>query len=57
MAIVGVLLESFLQECRLFLDPTRELTYGHSITDACLGWETTEQTLQSLRDAAIARRG
>jgi 3-deoxy-7-phosphoheptulonate synthase len=56
-AVVGVMLESFLQEGRQDLDPTRELTYGQSITDACMGWETTEQTLQSLRDAAIARRG
>ena len=56
-AIVGVMLESFLQEGRQDLDPTRELVYGQSITDACMSWETTEQTLQGLRHAAIARRG
>ena len=50
-AIVGVMLESFLQEGRQDLDPTRELTYGQSITDACLGWETTEAVLEKLRGA------
>jgi 3-deoxy-7-phosphoheptulonate synthase len=43
-------------EGRQELDPTRELTYGQSITDACMGWETTEAVLESLRDAALARR-
>jgi 3-deoxy-7-phosphoheptulonate synthase len=56
-SIVGVMLESFLEEGRQDLDPTRELTYGQSITDACLGWNTTEEVLQGLYDAAIARRG
>ncbi len=56
-AIVGVMLESFLVEGRQDLDPTRELTYGQSITDACMGWDTTEAVLENLRDAAVARRG
>ena len=56
-AIVGVMLESFLQEGRQDLDPTRELTYGQSITDACLGWETSETVLSTLRDAVLTRRG
>ncbi len=43
-AIVGVMLESFLEAGRQDLDPTRELTYGQSVTDACMGWETTEQS-------------
>ena len=51
------MLESFLRERRQDLDPTRELVYGQSITDACMSWDTTEQTLQQLRDAAVARRG
>jgi 3-deoxy-7-phosphoheptulonate synthase len=55
-AIVGVMLESFLVEGRQDLDPTRELTYGQSITDACMGWETTEEVLEGLRHAALARR-
>jgi 3-deoxy-7-phosphoheptulonate synthase len=55
-AIVGVMLESFLVEGRQELDPTRPLTYGQSVTDACLSWETTETVLEGLRDAAIKRR-
>jgi 3-deoxy-7-phosphoheptulonate synthase len=55
-AVVGVMLESFLVEGRQDLDPTRELTYGQSVTDACMGWETTEAVLERLRDAALARR-
>ena len=55
-AIVGVMLESFLVEGRQDLDPTKPLTYGQSITDACLSWETTETVLEGLRDAAIKRR-
>ncbi|WP_246486183.1 3-deoxy-7-phosphoheptulonate synthase [Kribbella qitaiheensis] len=55
-AIVGVMLESFLVEGRQELDPTRELTYGQSITDACMGWDTTEAVLTQLRDAALTRR-
>ncbi|HWD78537.1 MAG TPA: 3-deoxy-7-phosphoheptulonate synthase, partial [Kribbella sp.] len=56
-AIVGVMLESFLQEGRQDLDPTRELTYGQSITDACLSWPTTVSTLENLHNAATTRRG
>lgn len=51
------MLGSFLREGRQDLDPTRELTHGQSITDACLGWETTEKVLENLWDAAVARRG
>ena len=56
-AIVGVMLESFLVEGRQDLDPTHELTYGQSITDACMGWDTTETVLEGLCDAVLARRG
>jgi 3-deoxy-7-phosphoheptulonate synthase len=51
-----VMLESFLVEGRQNLEPGHELTYGQSITDACLGWDTTEQVLEGLRDAVLARR-
>ena len=54
--IVGVMLESFLVAGRQDLDPTRELVYGQSITDACLGWEQTEGVLTELADAVRARR-
>ena len=42
-SILGVMLESHLLEGRQPL--TAELTYGQSITDACIGWEQTEEIL------------
>lgn len=54
--IVGMMLESFLVPGRQDLDPTRELVYGQSITDACLGWDDTEAALAELAAAVRARR-
>ncbi|MEU6202446.1 3-deoxy-7-phosphoheptulonate synthase [Micromonospora musae] len=54
--IVGIMLESFLQPGRQDLDPTRELEYGKSITDACIGWDTTADVLDQLATAVRARR-
>ncbi|TDB70732.1 3-deoxy-7-phosphoheptulonate synthase, partial [Micromonospora sp. KC723] len=54
--IVGIMLESFLLEGRQDLDPTRELTYGRSITDACMGWDTTADVLGHLAQAVRVRR-
>ncbi|MEV6376399.1 3-deoxy-7-phosphoheptulonate synthase [Micromonospora musae] len=54
--IVGIMLESFLQPGRQDLDPTRELEYGKSITDACIGWDTTADVLNQLASAVRARR-
>ncbi len=54
--IVGVMLESFLVAgCQAF-DGSRELVYGQSITDGCIGWDTTVEVLDGLADAARARR-
>jgi 3-deoxy-7-phosphoheptulonate synthase len=53
-AIVGVMLESFLMAGRQ--DLSSDLTYGQSITDACMDWETTATVLDELADAARARR-
>ncbi|HUG55705.1 MAG TPA: 3-deoxy-7-phosphoheptulonate synthase [Candidatus Limnocylindrales bacterium] len=54
--IVGVMIESFLVEGRQELrDPSR-LEYGKSVTDACVGWETTVEMLRSLAAAVSARR-
>ena len=49
--IVGLMLESFLAPGRQDLDPTRPLAYGQSITDACMGWDTTVQVLEGLASA------
>jgi 3-deoxy-7-phosphoheptulonate synthase len=56
-AIVGVMLESFLVEGRQDLKPGEELTYGQSVTDACLDWEDTVAALDRLASAVEARRG
>ncbi|MDV6320297.1 3-deoxy-7-phosphoheptulonate synthase [Chromohalobacter sp. HP20-39] len=42
--LVGVMLESHLQEGKQSLQPGA-MRYGVSVTDACLGWETTEHLL------------
>jgi 3-deoxy-7-phosphoheptulonate synthase len=53
--IVGVMLESFLVEGRQDLGAGRELTYGQSITDACLNWTATESILDQLASAVHRR--
>ncbi|MGY0236025.1 3-deoxy-7-phosphoheptulonate synthase [Longispora urticae] len=55
--IVGLMVESFLVAGRQDLLPGRPLTYGQSVTDACLGWESTVATLDRLALAARRRRG
>ncbi|PSJ45470.1 3-deoxy-7-phosphoheptulonate synthase [Zobellella taiwanensis] len=55
-AIMGVMVESHLVAGRQDLQEGCELTYGQSITDACIGWEDTEALLAQLADAVTARR-
>jgi 3-deoxy-7-phosphoheptulonate synthase len=52
-AIVGVMLESFLEAGRQ--DLGGKLTYGQSITDKCMSWETTVDVLRGLDQAAAKR--
>jgi len=54
--IVGVMVESNLVAGRQAVVPGRELCYGQSITDGCIGWEETEQVLEHLAQAVRARR-
>jgi 3-deoxy-7-phosphoheptulonate synthase len=54
-AIVGTMLESFLVAGRQDLG-SGELTYGQSITDACMDWDTTLGVLDQLAAAVRARR-
>jgi 3-deoxy-7-phosphoheptulonate synthase len=54
--ISGVMLESFIEPGRQEIMPGHKLVYGKSVTDACLGWETTEEVLGELAAAARARR-
>jgi 3-deoxy-7-phosphoheptulonate synthase len=60
--IVGVMLESFLVPGRQELTHSarsahpQALTYGQSITDACLGWDVTAEVLTDLAEAVRKRR-
>jgi len=54
--IIGVMLESHLNEGRQEYTPGCELEYGKSITDACLGWKDTVEVLENLALAVKARR-
>ena len=49
--IMGVMVESHLVEGR----QDKPETYGQSITDACIGWDTTEELLALLADANRSR--
>jgi len=37
--------------------PQQSLTYGQSITDACIGWDDSVAVLETLAEAVRARRG
>jgi 3-deoxy-7-phosphoheptulonate synthase len=50
------MLESFLVDGRQELDWSKEMTYGQSVTDACMGWEMLLPVLEELADAVRARR-
>jgi len=54
--VFGVMLESHLVEGRQAPGPRSQLTYGQSITDACLGWNATEEILTALAGAVRAGR-
>jgi len=53
--INGVMIESHLVEGNQGI--TDNLTYGQSITDACIGWEDTLKCLEALSAAVQTRRG
>lgn len=57
-SLAGLMVESFLVEGRQDLDPAapHSLTYGQSITDACISWEQTHALLGELASAVAARR-
>ena len=54
--IIGVMVESHLQEGRQNLVSGRPLVYGQSITDACLGWKDSVTLLESLAERVRQRR-
>ncbi|KAL8828248.1 MAG: hypothetical protein Q9191_002697 [Dirinaria sp. TL-2023a] len=56
--IVGVMIESNINEGNQKVPPEgpEHLEKGVSITDACIGWDTTVEVLEQLADAVRARR-
>jgi 3-deoxy-7-phosphoheptulonate synthase len=54
--IVGVMVESHLVGGRQDLVPGKALTYGQSITDGCLDWETSVACLEGLAAGVRERR-
>lgn len=54
--IVGVMVESHLVAGRQDLVDGQPLTYGQSITDGCIGWDSSLAVLESLAQAVRARR-
>jgi 3-deoxy-7-phosphoheptulonate synthase len=56
--VVGLMLESFLSAGRqeLILGEADRLAYGCSVTDACMGWDTTVTVLDMLAQAVEERR-
>ncbi len=46
--IAGVMLESFLNEGNQPFDKPKNLKYGVSLTDKCIGWEETEELIRNL---------
>jgi 3-deoxy-7-phosphoheptulonate synthase len=54
--ITGIMLESHLVEGRQDVIPGQPLTYGQSITDACIHWDATVEVLETLAKASAQRR-
>ena len=54
--IVGVMIESHLVEGRQELGPRAQMTYGQSVTDACIGWDDTGVIVRELAGAVAQRR-
>ncbi|NRT58507.1 3-deoxy-7-phosphoheptulonate synthase [Sphaerotilus uruguayifluvii] len=60
-SVFGVMVESHLKAGAQKFSPGKDdaskLEYGRSITDACIGWDDSEQVLEILHQAILARRG
>jgi len=55
--IMGVMIESNLVEGRQDIGAGRALTYGQSVTDACIGWDDSIACLERLASAVARRNG
>jgi 3-deoxy-7-phosphoheptulonate synthase len=54
--IIGMMIESNLVGGRQTHMPGQALRYGQSITDGCIGWESTVKVLDTLAQAVTLRR-
>ena len=54
--IIGAMIESHIIGGRQDVQDPCTLTYGQSITDACIGWEDSEQVIKDLAAAVRKRR-
>ena len=55
-ALFAVMVESHLVEGQQKVVAGEPLTYGQSITDACIGWDDTAKVIADLSEAVLARR-
>jgi 3-deoxy-7-phosphoheptulonate synthase len=49
-SIIGLMIESHLDEGNQPLAAPEAMRYGVSITDACIGWDTTDALLRELHE-------
>ena len=54
--IMGAMIESFIAAGRQDRVEGKPLTYGQSITDACIGWDDSVPLLEDLAEAVRQRR-
>jgi 3-deoxy-7-phosphoheptulonate synthase len=55
-SIFGVMIESFLVAGRQEISERSQMTFGQSVTDGCLAWDTTVPLLEELADGVRKRR-
>ncbi len=54
--IIGVMVESHLVEGRQEIGPRDRMTYGQSVTDACIHWDDTMELLRGLAGSVAQRQ-
>jgi len=56
-SITSVMVESNLVEgAQKLLDNPEDMTYGQSVTDQCVSWQTTENIFEAFAEAVRKRR-
>ena len=52
---MGVMIESNLVEGSQKITKLDQMTYGQSVTDACIGWDDSAKCIESLAEASVVR--